>query len=147
MNEGRLKECWERTKDNGEICGRLCIICVMAPCIEPCLFCCPAGEPIKIEREDPNRPDWLVKIPNPDFPKKALWAIDEGACRDWEMGKDMSKWERKYAPKKEVKIAPEPEEKEDISKLSHYERRKRAIQAGHELGVNEGATDDQGTSG
>ena len=101
MNEGRLKECWERTKDNGEICGRLCIICVMAPCIEPCLFCCPAGEPIKIEREDPNRPDWLVKIPNPDFPKKALWAIDEGACRDWEMGKDMSKWERKYAPKKE----------------------------------------------
>ena len=68
------------------------------------------------------------------FPKKALWAIDEGACRDWEMGKDMSKWERKYAPKKEVKIAPEPEEKEDISKLSHYERRKRAIQAGHDLG-------------
>ena len=81
MNEGRLKECWERTKDNGVLCRAGCIICVMAPCIEPCLFCCPAGEPIKIEREDPNRPDWLVKIPNPDFPKKALWAIDEGACR------------------------------------------------------------------
>ena len=46
-----------------------------------------------------------------------------------------------------MKIAPEPEEKEDISKLSHYERRKRAIQAGHDLGVNEGATDDQVTSG
>ena len=72
MNEGRLKECWERTKDNGVLCRAGCIICIMAPCIEPCLFCCPAGEPIKIEREDPNRPDWLVKIPNPDFPKKAL---------------------------------------------------------------------------
>ena len=65
-------------------------------------------EPAGLAREDPE----------PDFPKKALWAIDEGACRDWEMGKDMSKWERKYAPKKEVKIAPEPEEKEDISEIS-----------------------------
>ena len=52
---------------------------------------------------------------------------------------------KKICAKKEVKIAPEPEEKEDISKL--ITRRKRAIQAGHELGVNEGATDDQVTAG
>ena len=41
MNEGRLKECWERTKDNGVLCRAGCIICVMAPCIEPCLFLLP----------------------------------------------------------------------------------------------------------
>ena len=42
MNEGRLKECWERTKDNGEICGRLHHL-RHGSLHRPCLFCCPAG--------------------------------------------------------------------------------------------------------
>ena len=137
----------ERLRENAILCKAGCIICILAPCIEPCLYCCPAGDPIKILPQQMDRPECLddIKIPNPAFPYgKVNWEHDDLACRDWALGRDMAKWEEKYNPQPEPEPEPEPE---DLSKLTFYERRKRAIEAGVELGANEGATDAQVMSG